>query len=972
MIESRTDAGPPDPIVVLRHALREHYAIGDELGRGAMATVYRARDLRLGRDVAIKVLRPEYAMPIGTERFLREIEFASRLQHPHILPVLDSGAAEGVLYYVMPCVDGRSLRDHLAAEQQLPISEALRIACEVGSALEYAHARGVLHRDIKPANILLSSGVAVVADFGIAHAMAEAGGDRITATGLVVGTPGYMSPEQASGDSRLDARSDVYALGCVLYEMLVGEPPFTGPTPQAILARTLQSPPPAPSIARSSIPPALELVLERALAKVPADRYRTAGAFVEAMRGIETGSNEYKAVRLLRAGPRRKLVAVAGAAALLAAATVALKLATGAGRFDDGKVVVFPPVEHGLPPADTGAAYDVALAISSAFEYVQPLRLIEGWPRLDERTLAARSRIPVETAQRIARDRRARHYLDGDLRRDDAGALVLTLRLNDAEGDSVVVTRTATARQDQYAVQQVAFNAISQILPVLLAPDQKLDLTPLTARHPAAIALWIKGELQYRRARFDSALVFYSLAIEQDSAAAFAALKGAQAASWLKRSADATRLTAIALARSDLLPARHAAFARGFEAYLAGRADTAAAILEQAVAASPEWGEASMALGEVYYHLIPARPSLESLAYAAFSDAERVDPTFTPALVHLAEIAVRRGDVARAEQLVERLRSGTDARRMHRPISLALACVRRPSDLDWDGVARRETALAFSAAELLAGGAAHIDCAKAGFDAVRRAPSLDPGTAWGAMVSLHGLLMATGRHDEALRLVDSTVSAGRSLANLLYILDLWAGAPAESRAAGFDSLARERWGSDYSRLTSLQGRWVLGLWHLWRGDTITVRSIADQLGREADRPGGLRAATLSRALDAHLALKRGDTTHALRQLRVLAPSSHHDSLTWGLAEPLPVERLVLAELLLARREYAEALTVAEGFDHPGPAVYLAFLPRSLVIRHRAAESLGRREEMKRIRSRLDGLGRGEMLDGVVSLTARRN
>src|SRR5215467_8091780 len=220
----------PDAQSRLTAVLSDHYRIDRELGQGGMATVYLAEDLRHDRKVAIKVLRPELAAVIGVERFLREIKTIATQQHPHILGLIDSGEVQGSAYYVMPFVEGESLRDRRNREKQLPIPDAVRITSEVASALDYAHRHGVIHRDIKPENILLHDGQAQVADFGIALAVSHAGGNRMTETGLSLGTPGYMSPEQATGDRQLDARSDVYSLGCMLYEMLAGEPPHTGPT----------------------------------------------------------------------------------------------------------------------------------------------------------------------------------------------------------------------------------------------------------------------------------------------------------------------------------------------------------------------------------------------------------------------------------------------------------------------------------------------------------------------------------------------------------------------------------------------------------------------------------------------------------------------------------------------------------------------------------------------------------------------
>jgi serine/threonine-protein kinase len=274
-------SGPPAGLIA---ATVDRYRIEREIGRGGMATVYLAEDLRHRRPVALKVLRPDLAATLGPERFLREIETTASLRHPHLLPLYDSGAAGGMLYYVMPYVEGESLRDRLQREPQLPLEEALQLTREVADALGYAHGRGVIHRDIKPENILLERGHAVVADFGIARAVRSArGAEHITAPGMAVGTVAYMSPEQAAGDAEVDARSDVYALGCVLYEMLAGQPPFTGPSAESIARQHLTAPPPPVSRLRPTVPASLEAALAGALAKSPADRFATPGAFAAAL-----------------------------------------------------------------------------------------------------------------------------------------------------------------------------------------------------------------------------------------------------------------------------------------------------------------------------------------------------------------------------------------------------------------------------------------------------------------------------------------------------------------------------------------------------------------------------------------------------------------------------------------------------------------------------------------------------------------
>src|SRR5690242_20204198 len=274
----------PDLLPRLQSALADRYRLDREVGAGGMATVYLAQDIRHARRVALKVLRPELAAVIGAERFLAEIQLTANLQHPHILPLFDSGEADGYLFYVMPFVEGETLRDRLTREKQLAVPEAIRIAEEVAAALDYAHRHGVVHRDIKPENILLHDGSALVADFGIALAASKAGGARMTETGMSLGTPHYMSPEQAMGEREITARSDVYALGCVLYEMLTGEPPFTGATAQAVVARVVTEAPRPLHAQRHTIPAHVEAAVLTALEKLPADRFASAADFAAALR----------------------------------------------------------------------------------------------------------------------------------------------------------------------------------------------------------------------------------------------------------------------------------------------------------------------------------------------------------------------------------------------------------------------------------------------------------------------------------------------------------------------------------------------------------------------------------------------------------------------------------------------------------------------------------------------------------------
>ncbi|MBA3853629.1 MAG: hypothetical protein C0503_04385 [Gemmatimonas sp.] len=318
---------PPPPSMSdipssLATALADRYRLERELGRGGMATVYLAQDLRHERQVAIKVLHAELAAVLGGERFLSEIKTTARLQHPHILPLLDSGEAGGLLFYVMPLVTGETLRARLERERQLPIADSLRIATEVADALAHAHAKGIIHRDIKPENILLQDGHALVADFGIALAVQSAGGARMTQTGLSLGTPQYMSPEQAMGERSIDARSDIYALGAVTYEMLAGEAPFTGPSVQAIVARVLSEEPRALGAQRKAVPPAAEEAVFRALEKLPADRFSSAKEFAAALSASEVATGLRTGARA--ATPTRDWRLPALAAGVVVAALVAI------------------------------------------------------------------------------------------------------------------------------------------------------------------------------------------------------------------------------------------------------------------------------------------------------------------------------------------------------------------------------------------------------------------------------------------------------------------------------------------------------------------------------------------------------------------------------------------------------------------------------------------------------------------------
>jgi serine/threonine-protein kinase len=358
----------PSDAARLTNALAERYAIDREIARGGMATVYVARDLRHDRRVAIKVLREELAAAVGAERFLAEIRVTASLVHPHILPLFDSGSADGLLWYAMPFVEGETLRSYLAREGRLPIAEAVRLAREVADALDHAHLRGIVHRDVKPENVLLQDGHALVADFGIALALDQAGGERITRTGFALGTPQYMAPEQAAGERVVDARVDVYALGAMLYEMLAGEPPFAASTRQAVVRRMMHELPPALAMRRPDVAPFIDAAVRTALAKRPDDRFPSAAAFA-AVLAAPLEATESGAVAWDRRRAAQRGRAVPARAALYAAvATLIVGLAGGriidpsllARRWTDRTRAMGRPASHAERPTPLMTAGDLS------------------------------------------------------------------------------------------------------------------------------------------------------------------------------------------------------------------------------------------------------------------------------------------------------------------------------------------------------------------------------------------------------------------------------------------------------------------------------------------------------------------------------------------------------------------------------------------------------------------------------------
>jgi len=643
----------------LRSALAARYTLERELGHGGMATVYLARDLRHGRPVAIKVLRPEIAAALGPERFLREIDLAARLTHPHILPLHDSGEAAGFLFYVMPYIEGESLRDRLEREGPLPLEDALRITREVASALSYAHSHDVVHRDIKPENILLSGGEAVVADFGIARAITRAAGSGLTEAGIPVGTPAYMSPEQASAARAVDGRSDIYSLGCVLYEMLVGEPPYTGASAQVVIAKRFTDPVPSVRRLRDTIPPAIDGAVSKALGKAPADRFVTAAKFAEALTPSGTPS-----VR-----PRRSArgVVVAGAitAALGALAVGVLRWRAGIGPVLDPNLVAVAPFDVLDPKLDLWHEGLVDV-LSRNLDGAGPLRTVS--PTVVVRRWSGRA--DPTSAEELGRRTGARLTVFGNI----VGAGLDTVRISasilDAASGNVVAQaerRDLAARMDRLAdsLTVALLRELGETRPIVAVRVSSLGSTNLSA-----LREFLQGEHFFRGLALDSALAHYRHAIRSDSTFAPALRRIFQVLWWQGHSKDSLWVSYAFRAaafnhhlapRESLLVTHDSLNAAIFGAYWL-RASGAVVwnegqrlyrTLEEATRRYPEDPEIWYELGEARYHVGfgPGGSVTQQQIREAMDRAIALDSGFAPAIVsHTIECALRSQDVAAARR----------------------------------------------------------------------------------------------------------------------------------------------------------------------------------------------------------------------------------------------------------------------------------------------------------------------------------
>jgi serine/threonine-protein kinase len=627
----------------LRESLADRYLLERELGRGGMAVVYLARDLKHDREVALKVLHPHLAATLGPDRFLREIRLAARLQHPHILTVLDSGDAGGSLWFTMPFVEGESLRERLRRERQLPVEDAVRIAREAAQALQYAHVHGVVHRDIKPENLLLTGdGNTLVADFGIARALDARTESKLTETGIVVGTPAYMSPEQAVGDRELDARTDVYSLGAVLYEMLVGEPPFTGATTQALLVKRLTEPAPSARSARTSVPEALDAAVRKALAPVVADRHATMAQFGQALQAGGATTTPVPTVAAPSAPPPAPPVEPARVPAArrvrrvpVLAPTLLLGILIGVGVLfawrrshagteevaGERRIAVLPFENLG----DSSTEYfadGVTDAVRGKLSAIPGLQVIAS--RSSNEYKHSAKGLPE-----IARDLGTDYLLIARIRwakgADGASRVEVSPELVQVTPGQPPTTKWQqpfeAAMTDVFKVQADIAGQVASALNVALAPGQKETLSEKPTQNLAAYDAYLKGEATQALALISppalrAAVTYYEQAVALDSgfALAWAKLGMTQAAYYYNVTPNPASAEA----------ARHAA--------------------EQAVGLAPDLPEAQQALG-AYYGVVRNE---QDKALAAFERGLKLTPDNAELLTAaaLSEQTVGRWDEA--------------------------------------------------------------------------------------------------------------------------------------------------------------------------------------------------------------------------------------------------------------------------------------------------------------------------------------
>lgn len=640
----------------LASAVADHYRVDRVLGVGGMATVYLATDLKHDRPVALKVLAPDFAHSLGTERFHREVRVAARMQHPHILSVFDSGEAAGHLWYTMPFVDGESLRDRLRREPRLPLNDALRIIDQAAQALDYAHAHGVIHRDVKPENLLLTrDGNTLVADFGIARPVASAD-ENLTTTGLGIGTPMYMSPEQAMGERVLDARTDVYSLGAVLYEALAGAPPFSGPTAQAIIARQLGGQLADLRSTRTDVPDAVAEAVRRALEADPSKRFASAAEFARAL-GFDarTPVSRSSPIAPPRRPSTRAVIAAIAAVAVVAAGAWMMASRRGSAAPSANRVAVLPFAVRGGPSVVTLRDGLVDL-LSRDLDGAGELRAVDGTTVLTAARKEGDAPLDLESGARLARRVGAGRFVLGNVVAV-GGQVRIDAQLYDVASTPPSAISTASVNGDTTQMLSLLDRLAATLLAGRFgsAGGRLAQIAAKTTESLPALRAFLDGEQRVRASDDAAALKLYQQATQLDSTFALAHYRVALVAATLERPTLVGPGIERALKYADRLAARDRRLLGAFAALVDGRPDDAEREYRALLEDYPDDLEVQWRLATTLYQYNPVRGRSIQESRPLFESVRRLDPSFVCTVCALKSLALIAGEAARAESLVASL-----------------------------------------------------------------------------------------------------------------------------------------------------------------------------------------------------------------------------------------------------------------------------------------------------------------------------
>lgn len=632
---------------------------------------------------------------------------------------------------------------------------------------------------------------------------------------------------------------------------------------------------------------------------------------------------------------------------------------------DSSTLVCFPLVERGETELETS---DVALGISVALEATRALRCLDGWQYMTESHRRDPIGLSVREAREISIRQGAAYFLTGTIMASGDSVFV-TLHLHDVHQETELGQNTYRGALAESTSSQIAARALNPLLPLVLDPHRDVDLEYFIERDPAAVTAWIEGEKFYRSLQFDSAYVYLSEAVGRDSLLAAASLRAAQASSWSNHSSQVGQLASLAARHDSLLPPKVAWLAKGLDAFHRGQADSAVSHYRSALDLDPEWNEAWIGLGEVYYHLLPRNLEVPDDAEAAFEEAFRLDQDFLVPLIHLSEIALWRGNVQRGRELIDRIVQIGGERTTILALQAQADCIQHSLPMsDWGALARTDWNAVYAAAVNLSAGVKFPGCAEDAFRILLEV-SLEgesAGENWAVVMGLSGVLIAQGKFEEVKNILVSAREAGMGPAPFLFLMGATAAEELDSLALVVDAMGRRGFGPMFEHPQPIEG-WSLATWHGKRGDIPELEALARGLDSiSATTPDSKHIRTLAEATRGHLELARGDTAAALASFSGLRSEWPYTLISAGIDESLPFERLRRAELLLAAGAYHDALEAAGIFDHSTPLIFRYFIPQSLIIRQEAAAALGYFDIAQDCATRLRNLGRPDLLGSTFS------